>query len=641
MSNDVVWEPYGYYRTHSNIARFMDDYGYDSYDDLRPESEAELARFWGAVMEDVGIVWAEEYDEVLDTSDGIAYADWFVGGKLNATETLLDKWVKRTPEKPAYVWENEAGDRAQITYAELDERTNQLANAFRDLGVEPGDAVGIVSPLNPKAFVAALACLRIGAVQTHIFAGYGTGAIRDRLTDAEAKVVVTADGYRREGSHVDLHEKVCEAVADISALEYVLTYENTGVDRGQAPVTEREWAHLVAEYSTEAETTIVDAEHPAVIAYSSGTTGKPKGTIHPHTSILATGTKQVTYQYDLRQDDTFLWVTDFGWIVVPSWLIGGAQAIGATTVLVEGSPMAPDENRLWDLVERHGVNMFGISPTGVRMLRRHNDSPRETHDLSTLRTIGSTGEPWDEETWNWYFESVGGGHLPVVNESGGTETCGGLLGVTPLTPIKPGTLWGPAPGVPANVYDEAGEPTDEGYLVVEGPVPGMTRSLTDGDERYETEYWRDYDDAWNHNDWVEIDEEGFWFIRGRADDTMNISGRRITAPTIEAVIEEHDIVTDSAVVSVPHDVKGEVPVAFVTTDVESDERKLSEAINGLISDELGPMFRLQALYVVPALPRTQTGKLPRGLIESVYLGESPGDTSTLEHGDVLTRFPTE
>lgn len=638
--DEVAWRPHGYYRTGSQVARFMAKYDYDDYEQLRPDSEAELATFWERAAEDIGIVWETPYDTVLDVSEGPAFAQWFVGGELNATATLIDRWVEQTPDKTAYIWESERGDQRRLTYQELQARTNQVANALRASGVGEDDVVGIVFPLHPNAMIAALACMKIGTVQTHVFPGYGARAIRERLADCQAHTVFTADGYYRNGKTIDLQSKVDEAVAEVDSVEQVVRYDNCGLDAGSTERPTISWQEFTAGQPDRADATIVGAEDPALIAYTSGTTGTPKGTIQTQASLLVSGAKEAKYQYDVGQDDVYLWVTDFGWIVVPIWLLGGSQCLGATTVLLGGGLMHPQADRIWDLVERHGITILGMSPTGTRQLMEATPTPRETHDLSTLKILGSTGEPWDVESWSWYLDAVGDGHLPIINESGGTETCGALLGVTPLTPLKPGTLYGPAPGIPANVYDEEGTPSQAGYLVIEGPVPGMTRSLTGGDERYLDEYWRDFEGVWNHDDWVEIDDDGFWFVRGRADDTMNISGRRITAPTMEAVIEEHPAIEDVAVVSVSDPVKGAVPVGFATVaDANADAATLLGEVNELITEDIGPMFRLERLHLVTGFPRTQTGKLARKAIRGVYVGEAPRNPATLQDADVLETYP--
>jgi acetyl-CoA synthetase len=636
---DVAWEPTGYYAEESNLARFVEAYGYAEYEELIPDTEAELADLWGAFVEDTGVVWREPYEEVLDTSRGVEFTDWFPGGRLNAVETVLDQWVERTPDAAMYAWEDEEGNEDRVSYATMAERSGRLANAFRDHGVERGDVVGITFPLHPNAFAAALAAWRVGAAFTMVFPGYGADAMGHRFDDSGAELVVTADGYRRSGAVNDLRSKVDAALEDAPAVEDVLVYEHLGLAGECDTATEHDWDAFVEGFDTGAETAVMDSDDVAFVAYSSGTTGKPKGTIHTHASTLAMGNKECRYHYDVSQGDALLWITDFGWVIAAIWMLAGAPALGATTVLLEGAPDDPDGDRVWRAIEDHEVTAFGISPSGSRGLRLLNDTPREDHDLSSLRVLGSTGEPWDEAGWRWHQEAVGGGDVPVMNASGGTELAGAIVSPTPLTPLKPGTLWGPAPGVAANVYDEAGEEADEGYLVVELPIPGMTHGLTAGDERYLAEYWRDFEGVWNQNDWVEVDEDGFWYITGRADDTMNVAGRRVTAPEIEAAVSGTPGVAESTVVPVPDEVKGQVPVAFVTLLEGADPEGIEAAVEEHVTGELGAPFRPARVHVVEALPRTQTGKIPRGVIEAVYLGNPPGNVSTLDRPEVLETFP--
>jgi len=636
-SADIAWEPYGYYRIHSNVAQFMDEYGYKSPADLAPGSEDEIATFWRDAIDDLGVVWDEPPDEILDASGRVEFPDWFPGARLNATRTALDRWVERTPAATAIAWESERGDTRKITYRELDRRVGRVANALRDAGIGRGDRIGILFPLHVHALVTALAALKVGAVQTHVFPGYGVDAVADRLADAEVEVLVSADGYVRKGTEIPLRPKVREVLASVPTVERVVEFSNLGLDGSLDAVETETWESFVADRSDEAETAVLAATDPAIIAYSSGTTGKPKGTIHTHTSIAVAGQKDAAYQFDLSPGDSFCWVTDFGWVVVAVWMIGGSLARGATTVLLDGSPVHPDEDRLWQAVEEYEITTLGTSPTGVRGLRDLNPRPRESHDLSTLRVLCSSGEPWrDMDNWLWYHEAVGGGHLPVINVTGGTEAFAGLASGTPRTPLKPGTVYGPAPGIPTNVYGEDGDPSDEGYLVVERPFPGMTRGLTSDRERYLEEYWSDFEGAWNQNDWVEVDADGFWFVRGRADDAMNVSGRRITSPSLEAAVTDHPDVEEAVVVGVEDEARGEVPVGFVLASDAGES--LWEEVNEIVADQLGAPFRLAELHVVAALPRTQTGKVPRKVVRSAYEGKSY-DPSTLESGEVLDEYP--
>jgi len=634
---DTAWRPYGYYRTGSNVAQFMDEYGYDEYEELVPDEESDVARLWDQFNRDTGVVWETDYETVLDTSEGAPFAQWFVGGELNATRTLLDRWAESAPDRTAYHWVGERGASESLTYADLAERVDACANALRDQGIGAGDVVGIVAPLRPEPIVASLACLKIGAVYTDVFAGYGVNAIRARLSDSGAELVVTVDGYRRSGTVHDLLEKVDESVAG-TGVRTVVTCEHLGLGTRVENAESVSWTDFVAARPTDAEAAVVGPDDPALIAYSSGTTGSPKGTIHTQASMLAMGLKEAKYEFDVSPGDVFTWVTDYGWAIVPMWVVFGTLGLGATGVLVGGALDHPSPGRLYDLVERFGVTTLGLSPTAARGLRRASETPREEWDLSTLRILGSVGEPWDRETWTWLFEAVGGGHLPIINISGGTELFGGLVSASPLTPLAPATVWGPEIGVPANVYDEDGTPSDEGYLVCEGPIPGMTHGLTSGDERYLEEYWSDFEGVWNQNDWVEIDGAGYWYVTGRADDTMNVSGRRITAQELEGVILEHPDVVEAAVVAVPDEHGNSVPVGFVVT-ADGAGTVTCESVNERIEAHLGAPFRLDALYAIDAMPRTQTGKVPRTRIEAAYLEGTDDDVSSLEHGEVLRSLP--
>lgn len=639
MSDDI-WEPPERLVSDSNIATFLNKYGYE-YEDLAPDSEEALAELWDDMADDIGIQWDEDYEEAVNTSDGVEFAHWFQGGRLNAVETILDQWVERAPDRPMYVWQDEQGNSQTVTFAKMAQRSNRLANALREHGIGRGDVVGISFPMHPNGFATTLACLRIGAVFTQIFPGYGAEAMAHRLQDAEAELLVVADGYQRNGSTNNLLEKVNDLLARGTEIEDVLVYEHMDVETEVVGANVSNWDDFVAGHDTEAETEIVDADQRAFIAYSSGTTGKPKGTIHTHASFLVMGNKEARYHFDISEGDSLMWVTDFGWVVVPIWMTAGVPALGATVVLLEGGPMHPEADRIWRAIEEYDVNTFGIAPTGARTLRQHDESPRESHDLSSLRVLGSTGEPWDEESWRWFMDAVGDGETPIINVSGGTELAGGIVCPTPMTPLKPGTLYGPAPGVAANIYDENGQPDDEGYLVVELPMPGMTHSLTAGDERYLEEYWSDFEGVWNQNDWAERDEDGFWYITGRADDTMNVAGRRVTAPAIEEVILDHPDVDEASVIPVPDDVKGQAPVAFVSLveGADTTEEDLEAEVVDLVAENLGGAFRPKHVYILSGLPRTQTGKIPRGVIESTYLENDPGNVSTLENADAIDEIP--
>lgn len=637
--NDITWTPSKRHLSDSNVAKFLEKYGFDDYDQSRPTTERETAVFWDAIVDDLNVAWMDPYDEVLDTSAGTPFTDWFPGGTLNLVETAIDRWADRTPEADVYRWANERGETVEVTYAELGERVDRMAGALRNQGVERGDRIGIVYPFHPNGFAAAFAAMRIGAAFVPVFPGYGRTALAQRIDDSGASFVFTTDGYYRDGEVVELHEKL-DGALERTLVEQLIVEEYVGVEPDNPTVPSTSLEAFLDQGAPVKESAEMAAGDTAMIAYSSGTTGKPKGTIHTHASLLVMGMKEAAYHFDLSRGDTQLWTTDFGWIIVPLWMMSGAPALGATTVLLEGAPTTPDEDRVWRAIERHDVTLFGTSPSGARGFRRATEAPRSMYDLDSLEVLASTGEPWDEDAWEWYFDAVGDRECPIINASGGTEFCGAILSPTPVTPLKPGTLYGPAPGVPAAIYDEDGEPSTEGYLVVEGPVPGMTHGLTDGDDRYLEEYWSDFEGVWNQNDWAVVDDDGFWFVVGRADDTMNVAGRRISAPEIEAAVGNVEGVTGSVVVPVPDERRGEVPVAFVTVDDRvADPDDLPAAIEAQVDDRLGAPFRPVAVHVVPAIPRTQTEKVPRKVIRSAYLGEPPEDVLTLVNGEALHEYP--
>jgi acetyl-CoA synthetase len=416
----VVWSPSEDYLRRANVARFMRANGIDTYDELVERSQRDIEWFWDAVVRDLGIEFAEPYHQVLDVSNGIPWATWFVGGRINVAHNCVDRWAERTPERVAVRWEGEEGVPRAVTYAELRRMADRLANGLRSLGVGSGDAVGIFMPMSPETVAATLACAKIGALYTPIFSGYGPDAVAARLADAGAKVLVTADGTLRRGKVVRMKETADRAVAGVPSLRRVVVWPRVG--RDDVPWTDGRdvsWDDLIVDQPDRSETEDLDPEHPLFVAYTSGTTGRPKGSVHVHGGLLVKLAAEVAYQTDLHQDETLFWVTDLGWIMGP-WEIIGAGALGATVFLFDGAPNDPPD-RVWDLVERHRITTLGISPTLVRALIPFGDEQVARHDLSSLRILGSTGEPWNPDPYRWFFEVVGGGRCPVINISGGTS----------------------------------------------------------------------------------------------------------------------------------------------------------------------------------------------------------------------------
>ena len=637
--SEIVWNPSEEYIERANVTRFMRANGIGSYDELVKRSTDDIEWFWDAVVRDLGIDFYEPYQRVVDTSDGKPWAKWFVGGKLNLAHNCVDRWAKASPKRPAVVWEGEEGDARTVTYAELQAMSNQLAQGLRELGVRKGDRVGIFMPMTPEIVAATLACAKLGAVYLPIFSGFAAEAVATRLQDADAKVLITADGFPRRGTPVPMKETADQAVAMSPSVEHVVVWKRLG--RDDVPwdaARDRWWDELLSDKPAQFDNERLDSEHPLFIAYTSGTTGKPKGSVHAHGGFVVKIAEEVAYQTDLHQDETLFWVTDLGWIMGP-WEIVGAGALGATVFLFDGAPNHPAPDRIWDMVERHKITTLGISPTLVRALIPAGEEHVRKHDLSSLRMLGSTGEPWNPDPYMWFFNEVGGGRCPIINISGGTEVGACFLSPLPITSLKPTTLRGPALGMDVDVFGPDGRPVgpgEVGELVCKQPWPGMTRGIWRDPERYLDTYWRRWPDVWVHGDWASVDEDGFWFLHGRSDDTMNVAGKRVGPAEVESALAHHSAVAESAVIGVPHEVKGEAIWCFVVTKpgVERDEG-LSKALSSTVGEHLGKAFKPSRIVFVDELPKTRSAKIMRRTLRAVVLGKDPGDLSSLENPSAL------
>jgi acetyl-CoA synthetase len=640
MTN-IAWRPSQEYIEQANVTRFMRAHGIDTYEDLILRSQGDIEWFWGAVAEDLEIEFFTPWEKVVDTSDGIPWAKWFVGGTTNLAHNCVDKWAERTPDAVAVIWEGEEGAVRRVTYAGLREMADRLAGALRSLGVGRGDAVGIFLPMAPETVAATLATAKIGAVYLPIFSGYAADAVATRLADAEAKVLLTADGFLRRGQAVQMKE-VADAAADqVSSVKHVVTWRRLG--RGNAPWGPRDldWEELCAEQPDRFETEPLDSEHPLFIAYTSGTTGRPKGSVHVHGGFTAKIAEEVAYQADVHPGEILFWVTDLGWIMGP-WEIVGAGALGATVFLYEGAPNHPEPDRIWAMVERHGITTLGVSPTLIRALIPAGDEWVEKHDLSSLRVIGSTGEPWNPEPYMWLFERVGGGRCPIINISGGTEVGACFLSPLPITELKPCTLRGPALGMAVDVWGPDGKPVprgEVGELVCTKPWPAMTRGIWRDPDRYLETYWSRFPDVWVHGDWASIDEDGFWFLHGRSDDTIKVAGKRVGPAEVESAVVHHPAVAESAAVGIPHEVKGETIWCFVVTKPgAATDDSLAGELKHVVAAHLGKAFMPARIVFVDELPRTRSAKILRRAIRATVIGEDPGDLSSLENPTAIDKI---
>jgi acetyl-CoA synthetase len=594
----------------------MRRFGVERYADLHRISIEEPERFWPELVADLGLEFSAPWERVLDDSRGIEWATWFVGGRLNLARNCLHRWAERKPHEPAAVFLGEDGARRERTWGELSRETTQLAEALVELGVEPGDRVAIYMPMCPEVAVASHACAHIGAIQVPVFSGFAAPAVRQRLEASEAKVVICADWSLRRGKRVEMR----------AILDEVLD--------GQPVVAwERErlaWPEVVTRQPGTLAALEVDSEHPYLLTYTSGTTGQPKGVLHVQGGFLVSIAREVAYQTDVHAGDRIHFATDMGWIMGP-WTVVGGGAVGASIVFAEGAPDWPDD-RLWRTIEQERVTMLGVSPTLVRALIPKGEPQA---DMSSLQAIATTGEPWNPDPYLWLHERVGKGRVPIVNLSGGTEVGACFLSVAITEPIKPVSLGFPALGEDMDVVDPEGRPVrgEVGELVCRRPFPGMTRGLWGDPERYLDTYWRRFPGIWTHGDWASVDEDGYWFLHGRSDDTLNIAGKRIGPAELESAAIASGAVSEAAAIGVPHEVKGEV--AWIFCVPKPGEEPSEEAVAAKVGDVLGKAFKPDRILFVPSLPKTRSAKIVRRAVRARALGTDPGDLSSLENPEAL------
>jgi len=600
----VIWEPSREFAEQTNAWRFMTRLGFHRLEDFLAFSRDNPERFWDEMMREMGVEWFEPYQQVLDASRGPEWAQWFVGGRLNIAHNCLDRWA--ASDRVACIWEGENGATRTITFRELREEANRVANGLVALGLEPGDRVALCMPMAPEILSILYGCFKAGLTVVPIFAGFGSGAIATRLEDSGARVLFTAHHFERRGKPIPLLEKMPR---DIHSIRTIVV--------GDDP--------LFADQPSEAPTASLDSEARAFILYTSGTTGKPKGAVHTHAGCLAQMGKEIWLAFDHQPADRFFWLSDIGWMMGP-WSILGNHLFGGTIFMYDGAPDFPGPMRLWEMIERHGITTFGVSPTAIRVLSKAAGNPPA---MTSLRLLGSTGEPWDEASWLWFFERVGHRRCPIINISGGTEIVGCFLFPLPIQALKPCTLGGPAPGMATEVVDENGAPVRgrKGYLVCTRPSPSMTRGLWNDPQRYLDTYWSRFPGMWYHGDWASVDEDGHWFLHGRADESMNVAGRKVGPAEVEAAMMLHPGVAEAAVIGVPDELKGEAIVGYAVArrGVVVD----GAAVCRTVVESLGPIFRLREVIVVAELPKTQSGKIVRRLIRSKYIGEPLGDLSAV------------
>lgn len=632
----VIWRPTADVAERARITGFLRRCGAQDLNELHRRAKAEPAWFWEQVTADLGIAWYEPPRQTLDLSAGTPWPRWFTGARLNLANDCVDKHADL--DRPAVIYESEDGQVRRWSYGDLLAESNRLAHGLRALGVGRGDRVGIFLPMLPETVAAILALAKLGAIFTPVFSGFGAQAAAGRLTDAGTKVLITADGFTRRGSLIRLKETADAASALAGCVERVVVVKRTGGDVPWTAQRDIWYDDLTCHQPIHFETEQMAPDDPFMIIYTSGTTGRPKGVVHTHGGFPIKAAQELAHCFDLNAGELMFWYSDPGWMMGP-WLIFGTLMLGAAMFLYDGAPDYPQPDRIWAMVDRHRITHLGLAPTIIRSLAARGDEWPARHELSSLRILAGAGEPWNPEPWDWYFRHVGRGRCPVLNYSGGTEVSGGILGCVVTRPIKPCSFNTVVPGMAAIVLDERGKPPPAGAvgeLCLASPWVGMARGFWGDDERYLQTYWHRFDGIWVHGDWASVDEDGFWFIHGRSDETIKIAGKRVGPAEFESALVAHPAVAEAAAISVPHAVKGESVICFVVLRPgEAESPALAEALKELVSCELGRPLAPAAVLFAGALPRTRSGKVMRRVIRAACLGEEPGDLTALENPDAV------
>jgi acetyl-CoA synthetase len=613
----------------------------EEYEALYRSAEADPEKFWGERGNE--LAWFKPYDKVLEHNH--PFAKWFVGGKINAAYNCLDRHLTGPRRnKVAFIWEGEPGDSRILTYQMLADEVARAANALKSLGVKEGDRVAIYMPLIPEAAIAMLACARIGAIHSVVFGGFSAEALADRINDAEAKLVITADAGWRRGTQVELKANVDEALKRATSVQKCLVVRRTGAKVDMRKGRDVWWDELVPSQSANCPAEQLDSEHPLFTLYTSGTTGKPKGVLHTTAGYLTHVSQTMKWVFDLKDQDIYWCTADIGWVTGHSYSVYGPLAVGATVVMYEGAPNFPANDRFWQIIEKYRVSIFYTAPTAIRTFLKWGDSWVKKHDLSSLRLLGSVGEPINPEAWMWYRKVIGGDRCPIVDTWWQTETGGIMISPVPgAIATKPGSATRPLPGIAADVVTREGKPVaanQGGFLVIKRPWPGMLRTIFRDPERYKSAYFSQIEGMYFTGDGARRDEDGYFWIMGRVDDVINVSGHRLSTMEIESALVSHEAVAEAACVGKPDAMKGQGVMAFVTLEGgRKGDDKLREDLKRHVVKEIGALARPDEIRFTDALPKTRSGKIMRRLLRQIAAGdETLGDVTTLEDLSVMAKL---
>jgi acetyl-CoA synthetase len=638
LKEERVFEPSKDFSAKAHIKNLQD------YETLYQQALDDPEGFWAGLAKELD--WFKPWEKVLEWH--LPFAKWFIGGRTNIAHNCLDRHLTTARKnKAAIIWEGEPGDERILTYQGLHREVCKFANVLKHIGVRTGDRVAIYMPMVPELPIAMLACARIGATHNVVFGGFSAEALRDRVNDAQAKVVVTADGGYRRGGEIPLKKAVDDAIQQTPSIEHVIVYRRTGSPVDMEPGRDHWWHELMANASEECPAEPLDAEHPLYILYTSGTTGRPKGIVHTTGGYMLGTYLTAKWVFDLKEEDTYWCTADIGWVTGHSYIVYGPLANGATSLMYEGAPNWPEWDRFWRLVDKYQVNVFYTAPTAIRAFIRAGEQWPRKHKLTSLRLLGTVGEPINPEAWMWYHRVIGKERCPIVDTWWQTET--GMIMITPLpgaTPTKPGSATRPFPGIVADVVSRDGQavpPNAGGYLVIKRPWPAMLRTIYGDPERYTRQYWSEIPGVYFTGDGARRDEKGYFWIMGRVDDVVNVAGHRLGTMEVESALVSHPVVAEAAVVGRPDEIKGQAIAAFVTLEAgRTPSDSLKQELRQHVAKEIGAFARPDDIRFTDALPKTRSGKIMRRLLREIASGdEVRGDVTTLEDLSILAKLREE